>query len=129
MADALLDTTVFIDYWRGDTGAKAVIESIVDSLRSGSVSAMTAIELWQYPTLGRAEEIQYRALLLLLEEAELDTETAVDVGQQLRSLSKNARRRRAADAIIARTAVRRGEDVYSRNRKDLSFFGATVHSY
>ncbi len=129
MANALCDTCVFIDYWRGDPGARRIIEDILARRTTASASPMTTVEIFQSPFMSRQEEIQFRALLLLLEEASFDHAVAEAVGVALRPLSRPQRRKLAADAVIAVTGLVRGEPIYSRNAKDLQRFQATVLTY
>lgn len=46
MADYLFDTTIFVDYHRGDPGAKSLIERLIQGSISGSYCALTLTELW-----------------------------------------------------------------------------------
>lgn len=129
MADALFDTTVFIDYWLGHTGAGSLISQVVGRTLNGAVSPISTIELWQFHGLGRREEVEYIALLSFLESAVLDVGLGIEVGTALRPLSRNMRRRLTADAIIALTAKRLGVPVYSGNTRDLSRFYSSVRPY
>jgi len=126
----LYDTCVFIDYWRGDTGAVALIESVRAGEKSASYSSLSATELWQYPKLGRQEEVEFVALTsYFLQEATLSTAAAIKAGQWLRPLSRSARMRVAADALIAATAEEREERVRTRNLKDFQKFYSNIQTY
>jgi len=126
----LYDTSVFIDYWKGDTAALTLIDSARRQPRSASCSPLSATELWQYPRLGRQEEIEYVALTrYFLQEAQLTTTAAMKAGQLLRAYSRNQRRKLVADALIAATAEERGERVVSRNDRDFRKFYSNVASY
>jgi len=126
----LYDTSVFIDYWKGDTAAFTLINSARRQPQSASYSPLSATELWQYPRLGRQEEIEYVALTrYFLQEAQLTTTAAMKAGQLLRAYSRNQRRKLVADALIAATAEERGERVVSRNDRDFRKFYSNVASY
>jgi len=126
----LYDTCVFIDYWRGDTGAVALIEAARESEKTASYSPLSATELWQYSELGRQEEIEFIALTsYFLQEATLSTAAAIRAGQWLRPLSRSARMRVSADALIAATASERKERVRTRNLKDFQKFYSNVQIY
>lgn len=130
MSDALYDTCVFIDYWRGDVSAKRLIDAVVGKKSTASFSPITAAELWQYSKLGRKEEIEYTALVrYFLDQALLTADAAIQAGQWLRPYSRNRRRRLAADALIAATAQGRGEPIISRNPRDLKLFYQHVEVY
>jgi predicted nucleic acid-binding protein len=126
----LYDTTVFIDYWRGDTAAVALVDAVRKVPKSASYSSLSVAELWQHPKLDRREEIEYVALTrYFLQEAPLDARAAMRAGTQLRAYSRNARRRLAVDALIAATAERRGECIRTRNWKDIQKFYSNVSAY
>ena len=129
MANALFDTTVFIDYWRGDPGAGTLVANAIKGALSAGVSPVTTLELWQYSGLGRVEEIQYRALLRFIEELQVTNQIGIEAGFDLRLLSRSQRRRLAADALIANTAKAHGVPLYTRNTRDLNRFYGSVMSY
>jgi len=130
MSDALFDTTVFIDWWRGDTGAINLVEAVKNGRLTASYSSMSIVELWQWDQLDRKEEIEYIALTKrYLEEASLGFQEATLAGTWLRGYSRNQRRTFFADALIAATAQLRGETVYSRNDRQLRRFYSNVQPY
>jgi predicted nucleic acid-binding protein len=129
MSDHLFDTTVFIDWWRGVPEAVSLVDSVVSGDNTASYSAITSLELYQFDSLGRQEEIEYAALCLLMEEVPVSSQIAGTAGQMLRNLSRNQRRRPGADALIAASAMSRGEKIYSRNQRDISRFYSEVDSY
>jgi predicted nucleic acid-binding protein len=129
MADSLFDTTIFIDYWRGETAAQTLINDMLDGRKVVVISPITAIELWQFSGLGRREELEYAALISLMEEGALDLATATEVGSAIRAYSRSQRRRLMGDAIIAITAKRQNLTVYSRNATDILRFYSRVISY
>ena len=129
MADALFDTDVFINYWRGDTGAGNLIKDVLNNKITASFSPISAVELWQYSALTRREEIEYLAITSYMEEAPLYSAIGIKSGQAIRGFSRNRRRRLLADALIALTASDRKEKVYSRNFKDLRLFYSNVMHY
>jgi len=126
----LYDTCVFIDYWRGDPAAFALIDAARKNPASVYYSTLSATELWQYSGLGRREEIEYIALIrFFLKEAPLNTTEAIKAGQWLRPLSRNMRMKLTADALIAATAEFNGHRILTRNVKDLRKFYSNVVSY
>jgi predicted nucleic acid-binding protein len=130
MSDALFDTTVFIDWWRGHPGATQLVDAVRSGRLSASYSSITICELWQWDQLDRREEIEYTALTKrYLEEAPLGVEAARLAGTWLRACSRNQRRELFADALIAATAQLREETVYSRNEPQLRRFYPQVQSY
>lgn len=130
MSDALYDTCVFIDYWRGDANAFSLIDDVRRGLKTASYCTISATELWQYRLLTRKEEIEYIALTkYFLEEAPLTGNAAVKAGQWLRSFSRNRRRRLCADALISATAEERGEEVVTRNYKEIRRFYSKYRVY
>jgi len=130
MSDALFDTGVFIDWWRGDTGAVNLVDGVKTGHLTASYSSLTIAELWQLPELGRQEEIEYVALTRrYLQEAPLGFEAARLAGRWLRDCTSNQRRELFADALIAATAQLRGEPVYSRNDRQLRRFYADIQPY
>lgn len=128
MADLLLDTTAFIDYWRGDVKAKALIDSVLDRTVTGSFSSITAFELW-FGALGVEEESLYESVLLVLEEAPLTASGARQAALWLRALDPDAAERLLRDALIAATASERREAVCTRNVSDFRLFYANVQPY
>ncbi|MFW6116441.1 MAG: PIN domain-containing protein [bacterium] len=125
----LYDTTVFIDYWRGDQGARALVERARLSPKSATYSPLSAMELWQYPRLTRKEEIEYVALTLFLREAPVTTSIGRQAGQWLRGGRRRDRMRLAADALVAATAQETGDTVRTRNVADISKFYSRVQPY
>jgi predicted nucleic acid-binding protein len=88
------------------------------------------MELWQFPQLGRQEEIELVALTrFYLKEVPLPGSVAKQAGVWLRSFSRNARRVLAADALIAATALENGDTVRTRNSKEMRKFPAKVQTY
>jgi predicted nucleic acid-binding protein len=127
MADAYFDTTVFIDYFRGHTGAEyLVLQTLMD--RRPLYSPVSVFELWLRP-MSRQEEARHLALLRLCEEAQFDSQAAVMMASWLRIQPRSGRRRMLGDAIIAASAAIRGATIYTRNVRDLARFYPNVQSY
>jgi len=130
MSDALFDTTVFIDWWRGNQGATKLIDAVRSGQMTASYSSITICELWQWDELERQEEIEYIALTKrYLQEAPLGFEAARLAGTRLRDCSRTQRREVFADALIAATAQLRQETLYSANHRQLSRFYPQVKGY
>lgn len=124
------DTCVFIDYWKGDTSAVTLVQNAKNNPGSTYYSPLSALELWQFDKLGRQEEIEYRALTqYFLTELPLSTSIAIKAGHWLRGLSRQARMRLSADALIAASADEVGADLYTRNVGDSSKFYQKVRAY
>ena len=129
MTDALLDTTFFIDLHRGHLGAHRVWDKIEAGNLTASFSTITAFELWLGEHVSRAEELFYLALFNLLEEATLTVSAAVRAALWLRSFPENLSERFIRDALIAASALERGEVVYTQNVRDFQRFYADVKRY
>jgi predicted nucleic acid-binding protein len=129
VADALLDTTFFIDLRRGDVGAAGLWLRIRNESISGAYSAVSGYELWLSKRLSQADETFFTAVFRLLEEAPLTAEAAVQAAMWLRDLPRRTRDRRLRDAFIAASAHLRGETVYTRNVADLRRFHQDVERY
>ena len=130
MADAFLDTSVFIDFVRGDAGAKVLLQPFISLEKRASYSPITVAEIWKGEGMkDRKQEIQYEAIFLIMEEAPLTSSVARIAGSWLRKCSRSMQRELFGDALIAATAAQRGELVYSRNVKHLKQFYNSVLTY
>lgn len=128
MPGALLDTTFFIDYHRGDTGARSLWLDIGAGTVSGSFSPVTVFELW-IGMLDRREELTYRAMLTTLSEAPLTAAASEMAALWLREMPPRAAEAVIRDAFIAATATVRGEAIYTRNTRDYTRFHSDVRTY
>ncbi len=129
MADVLLDTTVFIDYYRGYAGAQAVIDQVLSGAVVASFSPITTLEVSVFRHLGLDEQAAYRDLMSLLEEAPLTSVIALLAARKLRALPNPGNERLIRDALIGATAESRGETVLSRNARDFRTLGITFREY
>jgi predicted nucleic acid-binding protein len=129
VAQVLLDTTFFIDLRRGDLPARRVWERIRRGQVTAAYSSVTPYELWLSKTLDRSDELFFRAIFTLLEEAPLHTEAAIQTALWLRDLPRRSRERRLRDAFIAASARLRGETVYTRNTTDIRRYWSNVRRY
>ncbi|MBI2888178.1 MAG: PIN domain-containing protein [Chloroflexi bacterium] len=127
MSDFLLDTTVFIDYYRGDPSAQAILEGVLAGRLSASFSPMSVLELWM-GNLSSEEEGTYRDLLSLLEEATLTSTVAEQAARLLKGVN-NFRETLIRDALIAATALQRNEPIYTRNTRDCRTLNADINTY
>jgi len=135
VADYLFDTTVFVDYHRGDPAAKHLVERLIEGSISASYCALTLAELWigistiHAEELRRREEMEYEAAFTLMESAPISNEDAKLAGTWLGKLDENARKELFADAIIGSVASRRGEVVCTRNKEHFEQFSVQVETY
>jgi predicted nucleic acid-binding protein len=143
VADYLFDTTVFIDYHGGDPAAKRLIERLIQGNISASYCSLTLAELWigistnSNEELKRKEELKYEALFALMESAPISDDDAKLAGILLAkcvgNLDQEARkeflRQFVADAIIGAVASRRGEVIYTKNKKHFEQFSLEAQSY
>jgi predicted nucleic acid-binding protein len=128
MADALFDTTVFIDYYRGDAGARALINRVLDGALTVSYSALTGFEIWLGIT-NHEEEIDFLALLDSFEEAPLRASAAIIAASWLRDRASRQSEALIRDALIAATASERQEPIYTRNVRDFRRLYDNVETY
>jgi len=128
VADALFDTTVLIDYYRGDTGAQALVEAVIIGTMTASYSPVTSFEIWMGITT-HEEEIDYLAVMQLLEEAPLSASMARTAAGWLKRRSASQSEALFRDALIAAAASERREPIYTRNARDFTRFYADVRTY
>ena len=143
MADYLFDTTVFIDYHRGDPPAKHLVERLIEGSIIVSYCVLTVAELWigtsmiSEEELRRKEEIKYEALFTLMEPAPISNEDAKlagillgkSVGKTDEKARKEFRKEFFADAIIGAVASRRGEIVCIRNKGHFEQLAVQAQAY
>ena len=135
MADYLFDTTLFIDYHRGDPEAKSVVERLIQGSITASYCALTLTELWigistiSEEALRRKEEVKYEALFALMESAPISDGDARLAGIWLGKLDENARKELFADAIIGAVASRRKEIVCTRNKEHFERLSVRTEVY
>lgn len=129
MTDALFDTTVFVDYRRGDQSARDLVQPVLDKLSTASFSPITVAELWQGKMRDRKEELEYAALITVMEEAPLRSSAARVAGYNIRDYGYNQKADLFADALIAATAEDRNEPLYTRNYRDMALFYSKVQRY
>lgn len=129
MADVLLDITVFEDYRRGDSGARSIINKIIDGEISASVSPLTVLHLWGGPDFDRKAEIAYTGMLSFMEEATLTSNAAKTAGIWLAAMPPEERGKLMYFALLAATAKERGESVCTRNGEVFSQFNIDITDY
>lgn len=128
MADALFDTSVFIDFYRGEQGARLLFEQVRERSLAASYSTFTVFELW-LGNMTQEEKNRHIDLLYELEEARFDGQVARTAADLLRGISSTARHRLLGDALIAATALTRSEPIYTRNARDFEQLGVKVNRY
>ena len=129
MADMLLDSTVFRDYRNGDSGARSIVEQVVEGAITASISPLTVFDLWAGAQFDRRTEIGYVGMLSFLEEAPLSTEAAKAAGLWLASVEEEERERLTHFALLAATARERGVAICTRNPEPFSKFYSEIVAY
>ncbi len=129
MTDALFDTTFFIDLRRADPAAERIWEMVRRGEFTGAYSVLTVFELWVGRGITRTEEVFYEANFQLLEEAEVTSGIAQRVATWIRGIRASIPEALSRDALIAATAVARGEPIYTRNVRDMQRFAVSVVRY
>lgn len=128
MSDFLLDTTVFVDLYRGDPAARAILDDLIAGRLQGSFSPISVLELWM-GQMSAGEERFHRSVLALLEEAPVTSIIAERAGVLLGSLSGSIRETIIRDAVIAAAGDIRGEPVVTRNTRDFERLQVAVRAY
>ncbi len=128
MPDGLFDTTVFIDYHRGDTNAIGLIQRVIHGEMTAAYSSITIFELW-VGTMNPEEEAIYTNILISMEEAIMNVEVARRAATLLRNIPLAEQMRLRVDALIAATAALRQEPLYTRNIRDFQRLGVPIITY
>jgi predicted nucleic acid-binding protein len=129
VADALLDTGLFLDYLAGMPEAYVVVQQLLEGSLRGSVSALSLLEL------GMVEEVPAEAhgameqVLERLEVAPVDGPAAQQAAAWLRGLPLEERRKEAPFALIAAVAAQRGEPILTRVPERYARFGVSTRAY
>lgn len=123
MTDGLLDTTFFVDLWRGHhAGAAALWARIKSGEWTASYCALTILELWKGRSITREEETFHDAVMALLTEVSVSGAAAKQAGLWLRPMTDEASRRLLGDALIAAVAKELALPVMTTNRRDFARF-------
>ena len=124
MADILVDSTLFEDFRSGDSGARDVIDTILDGEVTAAISPLTVFHLWNEPDMERRTEITYSSILSFLEEAPFTIAASKQAGLWIASAHADERGRLVYFAMVAATAKERGEVICTRNSKPFeNFYG------
>lgn len=129
MVDMILDETLFADFQRGDEGARAVVEGILDGNVTAAVSPMTAYRIWQDAELDRRAEIMLLSLLRFVDEAPISIDAAKRAGLWLAALPTEEREAFGYYALVSSTAVQIDAPVCTRNPAPFERFGAQSTVY
>jgi predicted nucleic acid-binding protein len=113
LTDYLLDTTVFIDYFRGRQEALTYFNAIFNGEVSGAFSVITEAELWE--GLRPGEEQAHEQLLSLLRPVEVDRVIARRGGELRRYFKDQGLG--MPDALIAATAETTDAALVTRNQR------------
>jgi predicted nucleic acid-binding protein len=118
----MVDTSFFIDLRRQrDPGAIQIWTEITAGMRTASISPIVIYELWVGGRLNREEEAFYSACFSLIEEAPLLGGAAMVAGEWMRRFPDRSESL-IRDALIAASALGRGEPVLTRNVRDFTLF-------
>jgi predicted nucleic acid-binding protein len=129
VADALFDTTFFIDLRRSDPAAEAIWADIRRGDMTGAYSVITVFELWVAQGITRLEELFYEGAFRHLSKVDLTFSVAQAAARLVRGIRSSVPEALWRDALIAASGLERGEPVYTRNVRDMQRFGATVARY
>jgi predicted nucleic acid-binding protein len=128
MADALFDTTVFIDYYEGDPSARELVDAVLDGRTAAAYSPISTLEVWLGLT-NHEDEMAMTFILGSMKEVPLTDAAAITAATWLRGMSPRRAETMFRDALIAATARERGEVVVTRNVKDFQRFDVDVKAY
>lgn len=123
---ALVDTSVLIDYLRGDQQAAEVLE------RERAAAALHASEITRLEVLAGmqpAEEDGTRLLLSTIVWHPVDTEVAEEAGALGRKWLPSHHSIDSADLAIAATAIRTGSRLLTRNVRHFPMFSGLLAPY
>ncbi len=123
---ALVDTSVLIDYLRGDQQAAEVLE------RERAAAALHASEITRLEVLAGmqpAEEGGTRLLLSTIIWHPVDTEVAEEAGVLGRKWLPSHHSIDSADLAIAATAIRTGSRLLTRNVRHFPMFSGLLAPY
>ncbi len=123
---ALVDTSVLIDYLRGDQQAAEVLE------RERAAAALHASEITRLEVLAGmqpAEEDGTRLLLSTIVWHPVDTEVAEEAGALGRKWLPSHLSIDSADLAIAATAIRTGSRLLTRNVRHFPMFSGLLAPY
>lgn len=126
--EAVFDTTVFIDAFKGHDGAVTLMAAARGNSGSAGYSPVTAYELW-LGYMSRSEEMFHIAAFAALREISFNSASARQVATWLRGYTRSQRLQRASDAMIAATAASLGATIYTRNPRDFTRFYPNVQPY
>jgi len=128
MADALFDTTVFIDHYHGDPGAMYLFTRLTRGELKAYYSPITTLEIWVGIKTVQ-EEVDYSAMLSLMDEAPVTSAIARTASAWLRGQSPRRSDLLLRDALIAATATHHRLTLYSKNVRDFQRLHGDVNAY
>ncbi|MDP2328878.1 MAG: PIN domain-containing protein [Dehalococcoidia bacterium] len=128
--DLLLDTTVLVDFLRGDQGALRLIQRVASGqAERGYISAMTVLELLQKPNLTPEEQAVRSTFGQVLPVLPITEEIAVEAGLLATTANMTNPKGIIFDAVIAATASKHRLDIVSRNTQDFRSLDTTPMIY
>lgn len=114
MSKVLFDTSILVDYLRGDKKAGKILESIAKREIKGILSVITEAELYAGKDCNTEKGLNsVRDLISLFEKIILDNEIAKSAGWLRRRYNIAI-----PDAIIAATAFKENAKVWTKNIDD-----------
>lgn len=125
----IVGTGLLLDYFRGDEGARSMLELIIDGSTTASICPITVYSLWKNSSFDRKAEIACVGLLSLLEEAPLSVAAARQAATWLRSSVVSSGDCLREYVLLAAVAQERGEAVCTRDADFISPYYANIITY
>ena len=116
MANYLLDTTVLIDYLRGNWGAVELVNGLAHGGHNLAVCCVSVAEL--YTGLNPAERTKAVGLTSGLDYYDISLAAAKEAGSYRHDYSRRGMALSVADTLIAATAIDQGAILVTANAKD-----------
>ncbi len=114
----IFDTTVFIDFLRGQEIVKPLIQSALSRQINPAISIITIVELWA-GVKNEEDEKRHKILLFPFRKIQIHSKIAYQAGLMAYSFYKNGDRSISLpDFIIAATAEYLKADIVTRNGRD-----------
>ena len=116
MANYLLDTTVLIDYLRGNWGAVELVNGLARGGHNLAVCCVSVAEL--YTGLSLAQRTKADGLTSGLDYYNISVAAAKEAGSYRHDYARQGMALSVADTLIASTAIDKGAILVTANTKD-----------